>query len=301
MRLFLSLLWAVALLALAADDVAVPHRIEMPEPRAFGYQVGDTLLRRVAVQAPAGWQLDADSLPRAGGQGRALELRSVAASSARSGDGLRHELRLEYQVLLAPAAARTLEMPPFHLRFAGAARTTEVLIEAWPVTVAPLVPAEVSPRAGLGEMQPDRAPPLVDTAALRARLWACAAIAAVLLAGLTVVYFGLPWRSAWRQPFRMAWRALRDLPAQPDAPAWRGACRQLHEALNRSAGEVVFEQGLDRFVAARPAFASLRDDLARFLQLSRQTFFADAAQTPGDAQWLLALARRCREAERGLP
>ena len=36
MRLFLSLLWAVALLALAADDVAVPHRIEMPEPRAFG-------------------------------------------------------------------------------------------------------------------------------------------------------------------------------------------------------------------------------------------------------------------------
>ena len=149
-------------------------------------------------------------------------------------------------------------------------------------------------------MQPDRAPPLIDSAALRARLWACGAIATVLLAGLSIVYFGLPWRSARRQPFRMAWRALRGLPALPDALAWRGACRQLHEALNRSAGEVVFEPGLDRFVAAKPAFASLRGDLVRFLQLSRNTFFADAAQSPGDAQWLLNLARRCLEAERGL-
>jgi mxaA protein len=289
-----------ALATFGAGEVAVPQRIDAPEPRAFGYQVGDTLQRRVAVLAPGGWRLDADSLPRVGGQGRAIELRSVATSNSRSGDGVRHELLLAYQVFLAPPAARTLELPAFRLRFDGAARTAEVLIDAWPVTVAPLVPAEVSPRAGLGEMQPDRAPPLIDIAALRARLWAIATLAALLLAALAVVYFGLPWRAAQRQPFRRAWRALRGLPAQPDAAAWRGACRQLHEALNRSAGEVVFEQGLDRFVAARPAFASLREDLARFLQLSRQAFFAEAAQAPNDAAWLIALCRRCRDAERGL-
>jgi hypothetical protein len=41
---------------------------------------------------------------------------------------------------------------------------------------------------------------------------------------------------------------------------WREACKAFHHALNRCAGEVVFEHGLARFVAAQPAFEPLRDD-----------------------------------------
>ena len=50
-------------------------------------------------------------------------------------------------------------------------------------------------------------------------------------------------------------------PTSPDAQ-WRDAFKRLHEALNRTMGEVVFEESIDRFVRAHPRFAHLRDDLA---------------------------------------
>jgi mxaA protein len=51
-------------------------------------------------------------------------------------------------VFLAPSKVRTIEIPPFRLRFAGPGRIEEVLVEAWPVTVAPLTGPETSSRRG---------------------------------------------------------------------------------------------------------------------------------------------------------
>lgn len=76
----------------------------------------------------------------------------------------------------------------------------------------------------------------------------------------------------------------------------------MHEALNRSAGAVLFESGIDAFLAAQPRFAGLRDELQQFFGLSRQAFFGgpgDAAEPLATRQWLLAFCRRCRNAERG--
>jgi len=73
---------------------------------------------------------------------------------------------------------------------------------------------------------------------------------------------------------------------------------RVHAALNETAGEVLFEPGLDRFVALRPRFAPLRDELARFFADSRTEFFAGGDDAV-DARWLVALCRRCRDLERG--
>ena len=284
--------------AWAAPD-AVP-RVEASEPRAYGYQVGDFVHRRLAAHAPDGWRLDETSIPRPGGRGQALELRRVVVQAHAEPGGRRHDLALEYQVFLSPAAVRTIEIAPFRLRFEGAARIEEVLVEAWPITVAPLAPVAVSPRRGLGELQPERAPPRIDTTLRQWRLVACGVVAALLLAWLAVLTFGPPWRAARNQPFGRAWRQLRRLPRDPAEVQWRWAFRQLHEALNRSAGEVLYEPGLERFIAVRPLFRGLRADLARFMQLSRNEFFAGAPRVPGDGAWLVELCRRCRDAERGL-
>jgi mxaA protein len=291
------LLLAAGCGALAAHAAA--PQVEASEPRSFGYQVGDTVQRHVTVHAPDGWRLDEASLPRPGRRGQAIELRRVDAATFAEAGGHRHELTLEYQVFLAPAAVRTLELPTLRLRLSDAARSEDFRVEAWPVTVAPLVPVEVSPRRGLGELQPDRPPPPIDTAPLRMRLAAIGAAAVPLLGWLAFVYVGPRWREARSRPFGHAWRQLRRLPATADEAQWRAACRQLHEALDRAAGEVLFESGLERLCLARPAFAGLRDELARFLQLSRRTFFGGVAPEPGDAQWLVGLCRRLRDAERG--
>lgn len=293
---------AAAGVALAAVLVAAQGqgvRVEADEPRAFGYRIGDAVQRHVTVHADAGWVLDEDTLPRPGARGGALELRRIAVRTHDEGSGRRLELELLYQVFVSPPAVRTFEMPSFRLRFNGPQRGEDVRVEAWPVSVGPLTAAEAATRRGLGELRPDRAPPSIDAHGPRLRLLAWALAALLLLGTLAVIQFGPPWRAARNRPFGRAWRQLRHLP--PDAPGarWRDACRQMHDALNRCAGEVVFEHGLQRFVEARPAFAPLRDDLARFLQRSRAEFFGAPARERGDAAWLVDLCRRCRDAEQG--
>ena len=281
----------------AADDVL---RVEASEPRAYGYQVGDLVQRQVRVFAPDGWRLDETSLPRPGGRGQALELRRVELQTRAEGGGRRHDMALEYQVFLAPAAVRTIEIAPLRLRFENAGRSEDVRVEAWPVTVAPLVPATVSPRRGLGDLQPDREPALIDTSARQLRLGLYGVGAGGLLGWLGFIYLGPPWRAARNQPFGRAWRQLRHLNNAPAPEQWRSACVHVHEALNCSAGEVLFEAGLERFFAQRPSFRALHDDLVRFMNLSRAEFFAGAPRAPPDAAWLVNLCRRCRDAERGL-
>lgn len=298
-RLLIGSALAAVLAGIARADDAV-LRVEASEPRAYGYQVGDHVQRHVVVHAPAGWILDEASLPRPGGRGTALELRSVQRRTSAAGNGQRIEIDLDYQVFLAPAAVRTVEIAPIALRFSGAARTEDLRIDAWPVTIAPLVQVEAPTRRGLGELQPDRPPLLRDTSAPRTRLLAWAAIALLLIATLAVAYLGPPWRAARNRPFGVAWRQLRRLPAQPGEEAWRAACVQLHEALNRTAGEVLFERDLDAFVQRHAGFAPLREELQRFLHTTREQFFGGAPRSADDGRWLVALCRRCRDAERGL-
>ena len=278
---------------LAAQQVSRAHA---SEPRAFGYTVGDMVSRRIALEVPAGLTLAEDSLPRVGGRGKALELRRVELH--RSITGVPDELRLDYQVFLAPREVRVLEMPPIELRFEGTPRTQTLRVDAWPVTVAPLAPVDASPREGLGELRPDREPPLVDTSAARTRLAVEAVLALLLLGYLAWVYVGVPWQAQRRRPFGVAWKALRSLPAAPARRARRAAFERLHAALNQTAGEVVFEPGLDRFVSEQPRFAHLRVQLASFFAHSREEFFATRSESV-DASWLVEFARQCRDAERG--
>jgi mxaA protein len=283
---------AVLVMALAAAaQGATTLQASTEEPRAFGYQVGDVVQRRITVEVPGGLVLDTSSLPRSGARGTALELRALRQTVRAE----RLHLELDYQVFLSPAAVRTLELPALTLRYDGTPRVQEVRIDAWPITVAPLVPVEVSPRTGLGELQPDAAPPLIDTAVRRWRLLGFAALLCALLAYLGVVYVGLPRWSAQRRPFARAWRQL----SHAQAPPWREACQRMHAAFNQSAGEVLFEHGVDRFVATHTAFAPLQQDIVRFLRLSQREFFEGGAHRQEDAAWLTALCKRCRDAERG--
>ena len=286
------LLAAPALFAQPAPDVSTT------EPRAYGWQLGDVLQREVHISADAAFTLEVDSLPRPGRIGSSFELRGVAHEHSRvAGGGHTHRLRLEYQVFLSPAVVKTLELPPLVLRFASANGSRDVRVDAWPVTVAPLVPVEVSPRRGLGELQPDEPPPLLDTTATRTRLALAAAAAALLALVLLHLHVGLPWLARRHRPFEDAWRGLRRLPARDTTARRRAAFELLHAALNRSAGQALFEGGVDGFVAAQPAFAPLRDELREFFHRSRAEFFGSTtADDPWP--WLQAFGRRARDAER---
>lgn len=278
------------------------------EPRAYGYHVGDRAQRVVDVEVPEGLTLDRDSLPRAGAPGQPLELRAVDWRQVSRFDR-RHDrhyrLRLSYQVFIAPVDVRSFELPPLQLRFKGQPRDQDLRVDAWPLTVSPLVPTDVSPRRGLGEMQPDAEPPRLDETPARRALLACAAAMLLPAGWLFAVYVGVPWRDRRRRPFGLAWQQLKSELKRGhgtrDREAFRAACQRLHDALNRSAGEVLFEPGLDRFIAAHPAYAAARGTLATFFERSRRAFFDGDAGAP-DAAWfdeLGGLSRQLRDIERG--
>jgi mxaA protein len=299
----------LACVATGACAVMLPGQVNaiLDEPRAFGYQIGDMVSRTVAVDASDGLVLDETSVPQPGARGNALELRSVERRSRSEPGGRRHELLLVYQVFLSPPQPRTLEMPGFTLRFQGQPRAQDVRVEAWPVTVSPLVPVEVSPRRGLGELQPDAPPPLIDIRAAQWRFVFYGVVSLLLLGYLAHVYIGLPWWGRAHRPFTLAWRSMQGLTSASTDTQWREAFRQLHDALNRTMGEVVFEESIDRFIGAHPRFAHLREDLASFFRRSRREFFgkeaAEAQAVPSQAErpWLIDFCRRCRDAERGSP
>jgi mxaA protein len=285
-----SLLFLAAAVAWPAAGSA--QTVQVDEPRAYGYFVGDTVERTVHIDLPPGTSIDTGSLPQPGRRGKALELRSMAWRQGR-------ELRLEYQVMLSPREPRVLEMPALELRVADAAgRATVLRVEAWPVAVVPLVAAEAPSRRGFGDLQADRPPPVIDTSTTRQRLLAYGVAALLLAAYLVHVYVALPWWARYRRPFGQAWQRLQALPAEPDALQRRQAWAQVHAALNRTAGATLFEAGIERFIDEQPRYAGLRAELQAFFDRSRRAFFAEAP-AQDDLPWLLAFCRRCRDAERG--
>lgn len=293
----------------AATAQALPDAV--PDlPRAYGYSVGDVVQRRVQLQLPPGWALDLAALPRTRRPAQALELRSARVEGAL--------LLLDYQVFLAPTEVRTLEMPPLLLRFTGpaaggeAAAVKEVRVDAWPLTVAPLVPVDVSPREGLGAMRPDVPAGPIDTAPRQRRLLGYALVLAALGLALAHLHLGLPWWGRRQRPFAQAWRRLRSWPDMASAGQARAAMKLVHGALNGSAGRVLFAGGVAEFVARQPRFAPLQPALAEFFARSQAEFFAAApaaataatvaaadTSATADIGWLKRLCHDGLVAERG--
>lgn len=294
-----SFVLALALVVCTPVHAQVIHLHESP-PRTYGYQVGDLIARRAELTVPPGLRLDDASLPtpRPGASIELREARWMPPSWWTGGDT--YKLVLQYQVLRSPPSPQLMDLPPVVLRFQaaqGGGRTQDVRLDAVPVMVSPLVPQPPPDRSGFGPLQPDVPPLLIAAEATRGRVVAEGLVASLLGAALVISRLGWPGRRPQR-PFGDAWRALRRLPADVNPQEWRQALSALHQALNRSHGEVLFAQGLDGFLARRPAFAPLRTELERFFALSRQAFFAPGAAEEIDAAWLKTLCRRARALER---
>jgi len=282
---FVALVGLVGL-AGALSAQAQPLAVHGTEPRAFGYYLGDRIERELQITVPPGLTLDESSLPRPGQRGASLELQQLQRET--TANGLR--LRFVYQLFKSPPQTETLEIAPIRLRFSGQPRAQDLRIDAWPVAVSPLVPVEAPSREGLGPLRPDQAPLLLDARPSQRRLLAEGIAALLLLGYLAHVYLLMPWWARRGRPFGQAWQQLRGDP--------RSDFQRVHEALNRTAGEVLFAHGVERFLAAQPRYRPLQAELAEFFQRSRQAFFA-AGPAQDDGRWLREFCRRCRDAERG--
>ncbi|WP_139826202.1 hypothetical protein [Derxia lacustris] len=282
----------LALLAASAQTAQAADAIEWraSEPRSYGYQLGDLIVRDIELQLPPGLALAADALPGPAHVNRYFDLLRIERSTPAPG----HErLRLTWQVTGVRDALAFVDLPGLDLRLAGPGGEQTLAIDGRRVAVAPVAPADAEP-----ELIDDRPPRRIDAGpARRQTLTALAALATLALGWLARRHL-LPRLLPARRPFALAWRALRRQRGTDASLA--AACATLHGALNASAGRVLLAEDLPDFLRQRPAFAPAQAELLRFFADSRRLLFG--GQPPADAAAaraaLLRLGRQLRDLER---
>jgi mxaA protein len=287
-----------ALLWTGLASSAPAPRVELHAPRDFGYTMGDIVEQEIAIDAPAGYALETGLLPKPGALTESLEVRAADWDARRRDGATAYRVTLAYQVFKGVRAAETAQVPALPLRFHGPA-PLETQVPAWEFTVAPLIPPQLADAAVV--IRDELPPAPLPTAPHAARLLACLAGLLALLGHLAWRRFGAGHRDL---PFARAQRELRRLlrasaSASPDAH--RAAARRLHQALNETAGHILFAEQIGGFCQRQPKFAGLREDLAGFFALSRRLFFT-APEAPAPLDYpparLLELCRRCAAVER---
>ncbi len=240
--------------------------------RAFGYTIGDLVTRRITVRGDAAG-FTPDLLPETGPLNAWLALRRKEIT--RIGDDV--ELILTYQLTGADTKVTLLELPAIELKNRG---QTLARIDAYPISVSPIIGARPFVRTGLGDMRPAHEPLTPDFAVFGQRL--------VTLSGISLSLLGvIGWRR-WRRsrndrltPFAHARRALRQVTDPLDG------YRILHRAFDQSAGRSLFLEDLGTFLTERPRFQRKREPIEQFFRDSREVFFG----MPGDQRQTKPLTR----------
>lgn len=250
--------------AAAADATAV-----VEQPRSFGHVVGDVLTQRVL--------LDGDRQPLPANlpapQRLSAWIERRPARTERGTDG-RRWLVVDYQLVNAPRSLATVRIPAW--RLAGDAARPALLVPAWPIGVSPII-ASATPGTSAWELRPDRPAPAVATGPLRLRLMLASIALAVCLAAWVGWWAWRHWRDAMTQPFASACRVL-GRHDDPGGASWRA----MHEAFDRTAGEVLRASTLQRLFERAPQFAPFRGRIEDFYAQSAARFFgaAGAAAPP---------------------
>jgi len=277
---------AIVAIAVSTTDVhAVSPEAIVEQPRAFGYVLGDVLTQRVLLQVE-GHELAPAALPKAERVGVWFERRPVRIES---GSGGRRWLAIDYQLINAPQALTTVNLPALELQDKSAG--VSLKIAAWPISVNALTPRATFVALGLDELRPDRAAPLIATQPIRRRIaiWSSAFLLA--LAAWVGWIAWRNWRAAGLRPFARALHEMRRL--DETAP---GAWQALHRAFDQTAGRVTQTATLPALFERAPHLQSLRPQIEQFFAQSGELFFGGGLRT--DRMSIRALCTHLRRIEK---
>jgi len=289
--------------------------------RDSGYLLGDLVEEHVELTLPAGFSVDADSLPLPGRVAPWMEVRHARIEAGQTPG--QTSVVVTYQVFAEVEQAERVPIPPFKLRVREGALVRAVSVPEKSFLMSPALPATLTDEDR--ELKPSPAPQSLPLA--RAISVLALSVLTVLACGLYLLwaYDRLPFLPRSPGPFARAWRRWRRAGAQvrltgvqlPRMPwmAERGRrgrhpitegerielLRDWHAALNQAAGETLYTSTLPQLFARAPYLEALRTQVEGMFDASWKSFYgASEAPAPGAAE-ILDLLRRSAERERGVP
>ncbi len=283
-------------------------QIQEPE-RAVGYTVGDVLTRHITLSIKKPYKLIDESLPIIGyekryrGQPIGIDLSDIKHTSKDNGKEVIHDLTLSYQVWSNKTVVKPGALPAEYLNLINLeSKGKEVVkfrIPSFEFTISPI--AVFGQIKIEDDMSKYRGPLLLDNAPEKQRLKVLLTILALSLLGLLYMLGKHAWLPRMGGPFAKSYREIRKLPNTPQDI--QQAVASVHASLNATAGNSLFSDNLDQFLAKKPAFNAIKTEMQQFFGLSNQVFFEPNSKhgvASDPIKWLTQFCRRCRDCERGL-
>lgn len=280
---------------------------EINPVKTVGYTVGDIVERTVVLDIKKPYKLLETSLPIVGyerrykGQLVGIDLQAIRHEQEEFDTFNRHTLHLAYQIFTNNVVAKPAILPPEIVKLQNGKEFVQYRIPSWQFAISPIsVFGAVKVET---DMSPLRGPLLLKDEADQQYLKVLVTILALSLIGLLYIFGKHAWLPRMGGPFSRAYRKVGKLRRHPNEENLQAAVATVHEALNKTAGHSVFSDTLDAFIAKKPAFAPIREELLQFFGLSRKVFFESHAAHeagPEPLDWLRKFCRHCRDCERGL-
>jgi mxaA protein len=295
------LLTALASMPWQGYAQTIIKQLEYITPRAYGYVIGDELEYRLRLDTDSSFRLDPDSLPAAGRLNTWLELRPPLVNEHITGKIKSYDIVLTYQLINAPYQLETLFTPSHTLLLSNGSESLPVQVFEWGFTASPLISKRAAASTYILDLQPEHFPPLMP---VRTYVRNLALFGLVIISGLLFLLYAYGTIPFWRRtngPFAYAYQRLQRLAIRDAREGYRDALRIAHQALNQTAGRVVFMDGLDAFFNTHPNFVPCRAGIERLFSDSRIVFFESTGiSSDHQINWLIGLCRQCRDIERGL-
>jgi mxaA protein len=290
----IALSFSVATIAAAASTTIAP----IVTLRDTGYMLGDLIDENIALPLTDAQRIDPDSLPPPGRVAPWLEVRR-AALGARDASGVQ-AIVVTYQIFAESEQAARAPIPGFTLRVRENGDVKTVAIPEQSFLLSPALPVPLTDQDR--ELRPSPAPTLL---AQRIPLLEMAASLALALAcGFYLLWCHdlLPFLPHSPGPFVRTWRRWRRVRADALGDQARATLlRDLHGALNKSAGETLYPSTLARLFVRAPHLVPLRERIEHMFEESWKTFYETPVQTPLSTTAVLGLLRDAADRERGVP
>jgi mxaA protein len=302
MRLALAALLFLGPLSGAAAGV---RTVSVTDPRAFGYFVGDVILRQAEITVDPGDELLAASLPHSGPVAYWLDLVDIRTAASERSGAKQYRVNLTYQTFYVPLESKRVTIPPLTVRFKTMAGASSATIPAFGFTMSPLreLFAEKDEGESAFTLRPDSEPSPIKTGSVRTTMLVSAASTALALVLIAHHNAWGPFRRRPHRPFTKAAREIRRAANENGSGAgYREGLLALHRAFDEFAGHRLLGEDLDRFLDIHPSLAADSGQIHRFFDSSRAVFFAEdmtngiATLPPSE---LSALAARLADVERG--
>jgi len=266
--------------------------------RDSGYLLGDLVDEQVELTLPAGFSVDADSLPLPGRVAPWMEVRHARIEAGRAPG--QTSVVVTYQVFAEVEQAERVPIPPFKIRIRDGVQARAVSVPEKSFLMSPALPATLTNEDR--ELKPSSVPQALPLA--RTISGFAFSVLAVIACGFYLLwaYDRLPFLPRSPGPFARAWRRWRGRSRRPIGATERvELLRDWHAALNQAAGETLYTSTLPQLFARAPYLEALRTQVEVMFDASWKSFYG-MSQSPGPgAAEVLDLLRRSAERERGVP